>query len=64
MTNPFGYYNSSGQAGASYIVSVQAKQYQFENPIRLINVVDELADVDFTALAPKRSSIEALRAYR
>jgi hypothetical protein len=51
LTNPFGYYRFDGvEVGATYILTVEAKQHQFENPTRAVSVIDELTDVDFVAL--------------
>jgi len=51
VTNPFGYYRFDDvEVGGFYLISVEAKQYQFENPTRTVSVVDELTDVDFTAM--------------
>lgn len=50
-TNGFGFYRFEDvQAGSIYFLNVEAKQYQFENSPRVINVLDELTGVDFTAL--------------
>jgi hypothetical protein len=51
LTNPFGYYRFDGiEVGATYILTVEAKQHQFENPTRAVSVIDELTDVNFIAL--------------
>jgi hypothetical protein len=36
-------------AGHTYIISVSAKRYMFDDPVRVRHVVDELTDVDFIA---------------
>ena len=47
-TNGFGYYRlAEVEAGASYIVRVESKQYKFE--ARTINVAQDLDGIDFTA---------------
>ncbi len=47
-TNGFGYYRlTEVEAGASYIVRVESKQYKFE--ARTINVAQNLDGIDFTA---------------
>ncbi|HUR99249.1 MAG TPA: carboxypeptidase-like regulatory domain-containing protein, partial [Pyrinomonadaceae bacterium] len=51
LTNPFGYYRFDDvEVGPAYLVSVEAKRHQFENPIRTVHVVDELSDINFIAL--------------
>lgn len=48
VTSPFGYYRIDGLAsGETYIVSLSSKRYQFTP--RIISLVDDLTDVDFTA---------------
>ena len=60
LTNAFGFYRFDGiQTGAFYVISVAAKRNQFENPVRTVNVVDELTDVDFVALPPGELIIKA-----
>ena len=47
-TGSFGYYRFSDvQAGETYVISVNSKQFQFSP--RTINVSDELTDVDFVS---------------
>ncbi len=46
-TNGFGYYNAEVEAGESYIVRVESKQYRFVS--RVVNVAQDLDGVDFTA---------------
>ncbi len=49
-TGSFGYYNFDGlQAGATYVVTVNSKRFTFQVPSRVINLVDNVADVDFIA---------------
>ncbi len=51
MTGTFGYYEFYDvPVGETYTVSVRSKRYQFVDPTRTINVMDELSNVDFTAL--------------
>jgi hypothetical protein len=53
-TNSFGYYRFADvQAGDTYILSISAKHYQFENPTRVLNVGDEMDTVNFAA-SPER----------
>ena len=48
ITNPFGYYRFENiSVGETYILSVRSKRYQFAP--RVVSVVDELNDLDFTA---------------
>lgn len=43
QTNPFGYYRFKDlEAGQSYVVSVRAKNYQFVNPTRLVNLEQDI----------------------
>ena len=59
LTNPFGYYRFDNvEAGRIYIISVETKRYQFEVPVRTVNVVDELIDVNFVALPDEISIVE------
>lgn len=51
ITNSFGYYKFEDVgAGETYIVTVRSKRYTFVNPTQVINVFDNVADVDFTAI--------------
>ncbi len=50
LTGSFGYFNFEGlRVGETYIVSVSGKRYVFQNPTRVVSLVDEIADVDFVA---------------
>jgi hypothetical protein len=50
VTGPFGYFRFEGlRAGETYAVTVSGKRYSFQNPTRVITLIDDLADVDFTA---------------
>jgi len=51
LTSAFGYFNFDDvEAGQSYIVSVQSKQHQFQNPTQVIFVGDQISDLIFSAL--------------
>ncbi len=50
LTSSFGYYRFEGiPAGQSVILSVSAKRFRFANPVRVLNVADSIANVDFVA---------------
>lgn len=50
LTNPRGYYRfTEVAAGETYIITVSAKRYTFQNPAQVLNVVDQLNDVNFIA---------------
>ena len=50
FTNPFGYYRFEDvTAGQTYVLGVMAKRYRFTNPVRVLNLGEDLADVDFIA---------------
>jgi hypothetical protein len=49
-TGSFGYYSFDGlTAGQTYVVTVNSQRYTFSVPSRVITLVDNLADVNFTA---------------
>lgn len=49
-TNQFGYYRIDGlESGQSYIVTVDSKRFGFASPVRVVNVGDSVANVDFVA---------------
>ena len=49
-TGSFGYYSFEGlQSGQTYVVTVNSQRYTFTVPSRVITLVDNLTDVDFTA---------------
>ncbi|MGI8786189.1 MAG: carboxypeptidase regulatory-like domain-containing protein, partial [Pyrinomonadaceae bacterium] len=51
MTNAFGFYHFADvESGATYILSVAAKRYRFENPTRVLSVNEEIENADFVAL--------------
>lgn len=50
LTNSFGYYRFADvAAGETYIVAATHKRYQFTNPTRVLNVVEDLEEVNFIA---------------
>ncbi|MGI8788257.1 MAG: LamG-like jellyroll fold domain-containing protein [Pyrinomonadaceae bacterium] len=50
ITNAFGYYHFADvESGATYILSVSAKRYRFENPTQVISVNEEIENADFVA---------------
>jgi len=50
-TGSFGYYRIDGlEAGNTYVITIQSKNYTFAEPSRVITVNDSLTDIDFTAL--------------
>ena len=50
ITSPFGYYSFTEVAsGETYLISVASRRFTFENPTRVITVVDEVQDLDFVA---------------
>ena len=54
-TGSFGYYSFDGlQSGQTYVVTVNSQRYTFTVPSRVITLVDNLTDVDFTAQAGPR----------
>jgi len=49
-TGSFGYYSFEGlQSGQTYVVTVNSQRYTFTVPSRVITLVDNLTNVDFTA---------------
>lgn len=49
-TGSFGYFSFTGlTAGETYVVTVNSQRYTFTVPSRVITLVDNLTDVDFTA---------------
>ena len=51
VTNPFGYYRFTGLLpGNTYVISVAAKKYQFDQPNQVVSPLDNIADLDFIAL--------------
>jgi hypothetical protein len=49
QTNAFGYYRLAGvPTGATYILSVESKQHRFAQSSRVINILEDISDVDFT----------------
>lgn len=50
LTNAFGHYNfESVIVGETYVLSVSAKRFSFENPTQVISVMDNVSNADFTA---------------
>ncbi len=49
-TGSFGYYTLGGlRAGETYVITVNSKRYTFSAPSRVISLIDNVADADFTA---------------
>lgn len=50
MTNTFGFYRfASVPAGASYVLSVASKRYQFQNPTLLVTANENISNADFVS---------------
>lgn len=50
MTNNFGYYRFPAvDSGEIYMLSVDAKRYEFDKPSRVLVVLDDVTDADFIA---------------
>ena len=50
QTNPFGYYRFENiTVGQTYVMSVSSKRYSFTDPVRVINLSDDLFELDFLA---------------
>jgi len=50
ITSSFGYFSFEDiSAGETYIISVSAKRYRFDQPMRVLSVNEDLTGVDFTA---------------
>ncbi len=50
LTNAFGIYTFENvAAGQTYIVSVESKRYRFTNPVQVVNLGEDLAEIDFIA---------------
>ncbi len=50
MTNNFGYYRFTGvDSGEVYTISVEAKRHVFDDPTRVLVVLDDVTDADFVA---------------
>ncbi len=65
MTNPFGYYRFEDlTVGATYIMTVNSKQYTFTPNSRIISLTDEATDLDFTADAPTGSLVPSIMKKR
>jgi hypothetical protein len=49
-TGSFGYFTFDGLAtGETYVITVNSRRYTFSTPTRVISLVDNIADADFTA---------------
>ena len=49
-TGSFGYYTFDGlETGETYVLTVNSKRYTFSMPSRVISLVDNVIDADFTA---------------
>jgi hypothetical protein len=58
-TSPFGYFRFDDvESGATYFLAVVHKRYQFLESPRVLTVVDEITDVDFTASPVKDFGLE------
>ncbi|MEZ5424651.1 MAG: DNA/RNA non-specific endonuclease [Pyrinomonadaceae bacterium] len=56
LTNPFGYYRFTGlSVGRLYLVEVKSKQYSFAP--QFVNLLDDLRDLDFTAVAGNKGQL-------
>jgi hypothetical protein len=50
QTGSFGYYTINGlRAGETYVVTVASQRFTFTAPSRVISLVDNVEDADFTA---------------
>lgn len=46
----FGHFKFEGlSAGQTYIVTISARKYAFEEPVRLVSLMDDVADLNFVA---------------
>ena len=62
ITNPFGYYSFHDiAAGQSYVITVSAKRYTFRQSPRLLNILDDMDNVDFTSSGLDPSLSQALQ---
>ena len=51
VTSTFGYYRFDGlPAGESYVISVKAKRYLFEQPAMIVNLDQNVSDVNFISV--------------
>lgn len=65
ITSPFGYYRFEDlTVGATYILTVDSKQYSFTPNSRIISLTDEVSDIDFTADAPSGSLFPSINRKR
>lgn len=49
-TAAFGYYDFSVPAGQTYVIFITSKRFTFAEPVRVLNVGEDITDVDFIAL--------------
>jgi hypothetical protein len=53
LTNPWGNFRFDGvSTGATYVLSVGHKSYEFTDPTRLITVSEDISDIVFTTIDP------------
>ena len=54
ITSPLGYFSFENvPAGATYIIEISSKRYEFAEPTRTITVEDSISDLEFVASPPK-----------
>lgn len=50
LTNPFGFFRFNEiPAGGTYIISVAHKRYQFTDNPRILTILEQISELDFTA---------------
>lgn len=50
ITNGFGYFRIEDvEVGQTYLLTVSHKRFTFNEPVRVLNVMDDLTDIDFQA---------------
>jgi hypothetical protein len=49
VTNAFGYYNVSAEAGGFYVITITHRRYTFADDTRTLSLHDNIAGVDFVA---------------
>jgi hypothetical protein len=51
ISSSFGYYSFQGlEAGRTYLLSVTATKFVFEDPVIIVNAAEDVSDLDFIAL--------------
>ncbi len=51
VSNAFGYYRFMDvPAGGTYVIVASGKRFVFDNPMRVLNIAEEAASIDFVAL--------------